>query len=248
MLQEGGVKIWRPRQVSHFHVGYNRMANRELKCYADICWCRQTWVCAPRGEKCSWGAEEEPIAYYSLWVCMRLSNDIVTDLHLSHRAHGNNVFPSYSKLMSYCAGSRREQCWRHTRTNHRQSCNVDSILWGRLLCIWPISWITKQDEYECSTWKRWYNQFGNIWIIFGCTLLSNAFPFFLPSSLPLTACPATFNPLNFPRFFHSCKFKMYSTFFSVALFFVLATNAVLADFAVSNPEITAVRWPASYSE
>jgi len=64
---------------------------------------------------------------------------------------------------------------------------------------------------------------------------------FLPSSLPLTACPATFNPLNFPRFFHSCKFKMYSTFFSVVLFFVLATNAVLADFAVSNPEITAVR-------
>ena len=98
-----------------------------------------------------------------------------------------------------------------------------------------------------GVWKG-YNQFGNVWIIFGCTSLSNTFPFFSPSSLSLTACPATFNPLNFPWFFHSCKFKMYSTFFSVALFFVLVINAVLADFAVSSPEITAVCWPASYSE
>ena len=98
------------------------------------------------------------------------------------------LLPAYSQLMSYCAGFRREQCWRHTRTNHRQNCNVDSILWGRLLCIWPISWITKQDG--CSTWKRWYNQFGNIWIIFGCTSLSNTFPFFSPSSSPRVLRPS----------------------------------------------------------
>ena len=192
MLQEGGVKIWRPRQVSHFHVGYNCMANRELKCHADICWCGQTWVCAPRGEKCSRGAEEEPIAYYSLWVCMEPSNK---HCHRSASIPScpwqqffSILLPAYSQLMSYCAGFRREQCWRHTRTNHRQNCNVDSILWGRLLCIWPISWITKQDG--CSTWKRWYNQFGNIWIIFGCTSLSNTFPFFSPSSSPRVLRPS----------------------------------------------------------
>jgi len=57
-----------------------------------------------------------------------LQTDIVTDFHLSHCVHGNNFFPSYSRLMSYYAGSQREQCWRHTRINHRQSCSMDSIL------------------------------------------------------------------------------------------------------------------------
>ena len=33
---------------------------------------------------------------------------------------------------------------------------------------------------------------------------------------------------------------MYPTFLSAAFFFVFAINVVLADFAVSNPEITAV--------
>ena len=75
-------------------------------------------------------------------------------------------------------------------------------------------------------------------VIFGCTLSSNAY--FLSPSLPFTACPASFDPLNLSQSFHSCKFKMYPTFLSAALFFVFASNVVLADFAVSNPEITAV--------
>lgn len=70
MLQEGGVKIWRPRQVSA--APPFRSVIEGPKICADLRRRRQTRVCARRGAGCGGGVQEDPVPDCPFWVRIEL--------------------------------------------------------------------------------------------------------------------------------------------------------------------------------
>jgi hypothetical protein len=102
MLQEGGVKIWRPRQVRPRDAQGKRLPLLIFS-FTGLRWVRQARLCSHRGTSTRSGIESGTIACRSFWVRSPF------DTHLLLDRRTEVLFFQYKQANRACRVHRKEQ-------------------------------------------------------------------------------------------------------------------------------------------